>query len=383
MKITRNLKIAFASLIIILSALTAWFFLQNKNDKHGKDNDVSADSHSRVRVDGGITTIELSATEQTNSGITTVKLAETLHRSEVTAYGSVVSVQDISRDVQNFEAGKAQLAKAKENFLLSRKNFDRIKSLYEKNLASEQDFQSAQAAFLSDQADENSAQSNLNSLKSSIVEQWGDEISRWIFNGTSQLQRILSLDDKLIQISFPPDETDSGNSRLGSTKSGQVGDEASRQASTQKQGKIPGKIYVQTATGNNKKISCRFVSAGHLTNLQFQTSTLYYISSDASLNAGMNVKAFLPVGKELEGVFVPDSSVVWWQGKTWIYVEKSPGKFIRVGINTDNKSGDNYFVPQNQGIINPEVRVVKSGAQLLLSEEFHPQVQKGGGGDND
>ena len=365
----RSIIILSFFIFIFLLAAASWFFIQSRNDKPDKAGDKDfPKAYSRIQVENGVTTINLSPSEQANSGITTTKLIQTLHQAQSTAYGTVVSIQDLAKDVQSFEADKAQLAKSKENFLISQKNFERIKSLYEKNLASEQDYQTSQAAFLSDKADMNSAQTNLNSLKSSINEQWGDELSQWVFNGFAKLQRILSLDDALIQISLPPNEMNI---------------------------KTPASIYVQTTSGNGIRISCRFVSAGHLANAQFQTKTLYYIAHGSLLSGGINVKAFLPAGKNLNGVIVPASSIVWYQGKAWVYAEwkssltlsgKVPNKFIRVEIDTDNPVDDGFFVPtsRDKGIINPGVIVVKNGTQLLLSEELAPaQGSQSGGGDND
>ncbi|MHB8580759.1 MAG: efflux RND transporter periplasmic adaptor subunit [Ignavibacteriaceae bacterium] len=366
MEISKKSKIVLRSLILlILLGAASWFFIQSRNNKHIKGNEKdSPNTSSRVQVVDGITTIKLNPSEQEESGITTVKLIQTLNQVQLAAYGSVVSIQDLSKDVQTYEANKAQLAKSKESLFISKKYYERLKSLYGKKLASEQDFQTAQAAFLSDKADMNSAQSNLNSMKSSILEQWGNNLSNWIFNSSYSLQRLLSLNDVLIQISLPLSEMNI---------------------------KIPGNIFIQpaylsgrlpSATGNN--ISCRFVSSGHIANAQFQTKTLYYIVSDASLSGGMNVKAFLPVGKNLNGVIVPSSSIVWYQGKAWIYSEKSPGKFIRVEIDTENPVDNGYFIPQNNGIINAGAIVVINGAQLLLSEELTPsQGSQTGEGDND
>ena len=358
MKTIKSQKITISLfIVIILLAATAWYFNQSKNDKRDKaaDNDAIKTS-SIIQVENGVTTINLGPSEQANSGITTTKLIQALHQARLTVYGSVVSIKDLAKDVQSFESSKALLAKSKVNLLISQKNFARIKSLYERKLASEQDFQTAQAAFLSDQADVGSASSNLNSLKSSILEQWGKGIAVWISSGSQKLQNLLNLEDILIQISLPPNENLI----------------------------TPSNIFVVLPSENGRPISCSFVSSGYLANAQFQTKTLYYITSNSSLSGGMNVKAFLPIGKNLNGVIVPSSSIVWYQGKAWIYAEESPNKFIHVEIDTNNPVGDGFFVPGNKGIINPGVTVVKNGAQLLLSEELTPaQSTQSDEGDND
>lgn len=355
----KKLKIAISSIaILILLSSAAWYLFQSQNTKPEKAAEKDSLSvSSRVQVENGITTINLSPSEQANSGITTTKLIQTLHQAQLDAYGSVVSIQDLSKDVQNYEAYKAQLAKSKESLLISQGNYERSKSLYEKNLASEQDFQAAQSAFLSDKADINSALSNLRSQKSSILEQWGNNLSNWIFSGSSSLKRLLALKDILIQISLPPYEMNI---------------------------KTPARVFIQPPSGTGNRISCRFISSGHLANAQFQTKTLYYITSDASLSAGMNVKAFLPIGNNLTGVVVPASSIIWYKGKAWVYIEQFPNKFVRIEIDTDNAVNDGFFIPGNNGVINPGVTVVINGAQLLLSEELTPAGgKKSSEGDDD
>ncbi len=358
MKINSKKKLTLSIFIFVILAVAAWYFIQNK--KNNQDNSSVKDSPigiSHVQIENGVTTIDLRPSEQTNSGITTTKLVQTLHQVQLEAYGTVVSIQDLAKDAQSYEAVKAQLEKSRENLLIAKKNFERIKSLYEKSLTSEQDYQASQAAFLSDKADVNSAFSSLMSQKSSILEQWGYKLSNWIFNDTAKLQRLLSFNDVLIQISLPPNEINI---------------------------KTPESIFINSSSGLNNRISCRFISEGHLSNAQFQTKTLYYITTNTTLSGGMNIKASLPIGRELPGVIVSDSSIVWYQGKAWIYREISPNKFNRVSISVDNPIDYGYFVPNINGIIIPGLTIVKSGVQLLLSEELTPsQGSQSGGGDND
>ncbi len=355
MSIKRKLNIVFYLLTFIFLFIAGLYLFQRGNDKKDKVN-IPSISSSHIQMEDGMTIIELNPMEMANSGITTIKLIQTKHQAQLTAYGTVVSIQDLSKDVQSYEADKAQLAKSEESQLISQNNYERTKSLYEKKLASEQDFQTAQASFLSDQADVSSAQSYLSSLRSLIVEQWGNEISRWIFNNTNTLKNLLELKEELIRISFSSNEQNI---------------------------RTPENIFIQSPS-SNKRILCRFISEGHLTNSQFQTKALYYIASNSTLSGGMNIKAYLPIGRNLPGVIVQDSSIIWYQGKAWVYKEISSNKFIRAAVSVNNPVDDGFFVPNNKGLIIPGVTIVKNGAQLLLSEELIPtQGSQSDGGDND
>lgn len=290
-------------------------------------------------------TVYLSPKEQSNSGITTTKLVPTWERKQLIAYGSVVSIRDLSNDVRNYETAKARLAKAKVDLLVSQKKYERIKNLYKKNLESLQDYQTSQAAYLSDKANVASSQSDLTGIKSKIVEQWGDTISKGIFSDSHLIQNLLLLNKVLIQVSLPSDENNI---------------------------EVPSKIFILSPQNKVKRITCQFISAAHLANAQFQTRTLYYIAKSALLSGGMNVKLSLPIGKRLTGVVVPFASIIWYHGKAWTYIKIDDNKFIRVEINTDNQSENGFFLALNKGKLKQGAEVVTKGAQLLLSKEVFP-----------
>ncbi len=344
-------------LIIILLASSGLIFSQSGNIKHGgKNNNMKKKDAAGAEFGNGAPSVFLSKAEQINSGITALKLVKTLHRAQSVAYGYVVPVKDLSGDLQNYASAKSQLAKSREDLSVSETNYDRERSLYENKLASNQDYLASKAAYLSDKADVDAAQSNLTSIKSRIIEQWGNKISGWIFNGSADLNSLMSLKTALIQISLLPEN---------------------------KGTEIPRNIKVIPPFDGGKPIDCKYVSAGHLANSQFQTITFYYIASSPSLNGGMNLKAFLPTGKESAGVIVPSSSIVWYKGVPWIYVETSGNNFTRTEIETVNPVKSGFFVPEEKVFLKPGVKAVTRGAQLLLSKELMPAQKQAGGDEED
>jgi hypothetical protein len=69
---------------------------------------------------------------------------------------------------------------------------------------------------------------------------------------------------------------------------------------------------------------------------------------------------------------IPNDAVVWWQGKAWCYIEQTPGKFTRKEVPTSSPVSSGWFVTEGFA---PGTKVVTSGAQTLLSEEFRSQIQ--------
>jgi hypothetical protein len=96
--------------------------------------------------------------------------------------------------------------------------------------------------------------------------------------------------------------------------------------------------------------------------------------AESEVLPGMNVLAFLPSGKHVDGVTVPASAIVWWQDKAWAYRRLDPERFARADITTDLPvPGGGYVVAG----LPDAVEIVTRGAQLLLSEEFRAQIQVG------
>jgi hypothetical protein len=71
----------------------------------------------------------------------------------------------------------------------------------------------------------------------------------------------------------------------------------------------------------------------------------------------------------VQGIRVPKSTVVRWQGQQWVYLEHEAGHYQRVGVSIAQWAGDDVLV--NKGIKAGD-KVVNSGAGLLLGAELSP-----------
>lgn len=98
----------------------------------------------------------------------------------------------------------------------------------------------------------------------------------------------------------------------------------------------------------------------------------------SGLLPGMNPVVYVPSGKTYEGVFVEDTALVHWQGRSWVYLRIGPDKFKRRLISTDQPVSDDDYVVRD---IPLGTEIVLRGAQVLLSEEAKSELR--GGADND
>lgn len=86
---------------------------------------------------------------------------------------------------------------------------------------------------------------------------------------------------------------------------------------------------------------------------------------------GERLQVWAPVGEPKSGVVIPAAAAVMSEGKYWCYVEKKPGTFERIEIDTSRPTGDGYFVTGGgaTGGVGAGDEVVTAAAGQLLAKE--------------
>jgi biotin carboxyl carrier protein len=94
----------------------------------------------------------------------------------------------------------------------------------------------------------------------------------------------------------------------------------------------------------------------------------------ATLRPGLSITAYLEIpGATRRGVVVPPSAVVRQSGKAWIYVQTAGEQFARRQVVLEEPVAEGWFTRS----LSPGDRIVTTGAQTLLSEEFKSQIHVG------
>lgn len=166
----------------------------------------------------------------------------------------------------------------------------------------------------------------------------GQILAGWIANNKSVLEPVLEQREFLAQVVFPPGEVAKSPATLSLT------------------------------TPGNRLVKARFISSLPQVNPQIQgISFLYLVPDRSGLAVGMNLVVLVAVGQQVSGTVIPESAIVWWQGKAWIYEESATNTFSRREVPTDNPVTGGYFVPGSA--LAEATKLVTAGAQSLLSEE--------------
>jgi hypothetical protein len=335
-----------AVLATALASLLVWGFFVGRNQAVVEANRSHAvKAPQRVATKDGATVITIDDEIQQRSGIKTEALVAAEHQEEIRAYGMVLDVARLTELSNNYNRARAELQTAQAKLSMSSAVFDRATKLYNQTKSiSEAQMQSAEAAFVTDQASLAAAQAQVRSLTASAYQDWGSVIGKSLVDQSETVARLIERQEFLLQITLPP-------------------------------GVVPTVPPATAAaeSGKSARTTVTFVSPATHVDPKIQGVTLFYAAPvESGLLPGMNVLAFLPTGKIIDGVVVAPSTIVWWQDRAWVYQRTSPDKFVRVEIATDMPApGGGYIVAGMPS----DVQIVSSGAQLLLSEEFRSQIQ--------
>jgi hypothetical protein len=94
--------------------------------------------------------------------------------------------------------------------------------------------------------------------------------------------------------------------------------------------------------------------------------SFFALLKNSDAGEGERLQVWAPVGKSSSGVVIPAAAAVMSAGKFWCYVEKKPGTFERIEIDTARPASDGYFVTEGVGAGD---KVVTASAGQLLAKE--------------
>jgi hypothetical protein len=338
-------------LVAILIAITAIsiasvVYVSANHPDTDEDEQEAVKSPSHVSAQSGVAVITLDQPTQAREDIRVEPLPETTSHAELRATAVLLPVNELATLRNAYVAARTKLNRDEVDLATSRSQYERTKTLYNENQnMSLMAMQNAEAAYRNNQAQVTADGQDANLQVDTIRQRWGDDVAKWVSSSSATLDAVLEQREFLAQVAFPPGEVASGPATLALTAPG------------------------------NKLIESRLVSALPQVNPQIQgISFVYLVPNRPGMAVGMNLVAQVPVGRAVKGVIVPQSAVVWWQGKAWVYVATSPTTFTRREIPLDNPVSAGYFVPGPAFATG--TKLVTAGAQALLSEEFRRQIQQ-------
>ncbi len=302
-------------------------------------------------------TVAIGLQQQTASGIEVRALALTRYQPQTSEYGSVLDPGPLLELRGQLRSAQVQTDAARAQAIASEREYRRLALLNSQDhTVSDKVTEAAHATWEADRARMESAQAAFSAARDAARSRWGDVLVNWALAARSpQLDALNSGQQALLSVALPQSRAT---------------------------GSPPPTIRIGLPGTGGGEIQARLVSPSPVADPVIQSPTYFYQAPRGGLRTGMRINAFLPAGQAQEGVTIPNSAVVWYANRPWVYVQSDDTNYVRHEIVVDTPAPGGWFVAQWHG----GGRVVVKGAALLFSQEFQPKPQAGSpsaGGDDD
>lgn len=322
--------------------------VDDDDDDHDMDNDDDDDDIPlRTEIHDGVLVLRLSLQQQQVSGLIT-EPAQTLQIDlEDKTFASVLSVDELLAAREQYQLIKAELAIVQTALNASKRVYERLKVLNEEAAnISKNKLDDARAQKALEESRVLKLKLELNSQKNTMQRKWGKILSHLaLHKDADYFEDFLNQDKALL---------------LMALKSEQL---------------MPyglDSVYISRSTSRMEAEPALVLSPAPNTDPVSQGESYFIQSSLKGLRPGMRLNVWIPKNTDSnEGVFIPDSAVVWHEGLPWAYVKSDDELFTRKALNNAIEIDAGWLVSEN---FEAGQQVLVQGAQQLLSEEFRSSI---------
>lgn len=334
-------------MVLALAAVAGGLWVAYHDGLDGPDADDAQErpivAPSRVARDGDRVFVVLNRDDQEKAGVVTVMADATRQGRQINSFGTVIEPGEIIDAIASVRSAKAQLASVEAKTAASTAAWMRAKALYAdgKSLSTAQ-MQLAEEAYRGDEAAKAESLAKVSAIEESLRQNWGDALTKDIVGGLPAAMALQNGKQLLVRVPLPM---------------------------------APPPDHVEIDWDTGASAQARLVTQLPKVDPRFQQRlSLYGVAAVSGPPPGITVGVKVAAGVAAQGIKVPASAVVWWDGAAWIYAQTDEDRFTRVKVADPTVLGDGaVFVadgPENQP-------VVSQGAQLLLSEESRDRIQVG------
>ncbi len=331
-----------AAVIVLVAQPAPSATNDNGTGQHSSQERQADDDEAKT---AGQSIVVLDRQTQALAGIETITLAPARFQDEMIAYGQVVSLQPLLDLRGRYFNAVAEHSKAKANLEEAEQAMARINDLHKIQAASTRQLQQQRSLLQTAKAEYQASRYRLKAVQESTLLDWGKRLADWVFSPDSeQFSQLIMGEKTLLLISLQPNQSlpDSVDSVYFSP--------SGRRA------------------GANKAM---LLSSVPHTDATFQGKT-YFFLADQKIRSGMHVTAWFPRQREsLVGVQIPASAIIRHLGEQYVYLQTGATQFTRHRITDLIDTGTGYFIQKE---LVPGDRLVTTGAQMLLSEEFRGRI---------
>ncbi|MCF6202286.1 MAG: hypothetical protein L3J59_01250 [Methylococcaceae bacterium] len=290
----------------------------------------------------------LYITEETQkiSGLKTLKAIEVDFNPEIISYGKAISISPLLKIRNNYFSSLILQNDLKVRLSQMNKNISRSRELHQNEIVSTRKLQKQLSQWHSEKAlyDKNTYQTQLMLTTSKL--KWGELLTKWATKKKSpHFDRLISGKSTLLKITMPANKI------------------------------LPPEIntiHISPSGNRNSAVKAIFINTLASIDNFSQGHQYIFLSNNSHIKTGMNFTAWLPQKKQNQkGVIIPDSSLVWHLGQSFVFIKTDEEHFEHRNISHPIKTINGYYIG-NQ--INKGESIVTKGAQMLLSYEFKSEI---------
>jgi len=276
------------------------------------------------------------------AGIKTQTLQAASQAPEIAAFGSVVNLEPLLTFRQQLLQERAMQSSAQARYRESDANLARTRDLHNHDIVSTRRLQEQQAQWQSDQANLAATGYRQQNLLSASRLQWGDTLTAWFAEPDGKLiAPFLAQRRQLLIVSLPPNSSLPDNTQ---------------------------DIAVAQHGDRTQAITAQLIGPAPQADPLTQGRQYFFITEQQNLPYGARVTVWIKRGIQAsQGVWIPESAVVWHLGQAFVFVQSAANQFVRRLLPSLTLGANGYFAGEP---FSPGEEIVVQGAQTLLSQEL-------------
>ncbi len=308
------------------------------------DEDEDEDEKNIVIVVDGFKALQLDEEIIIASGIKSEQVERMFFKPEAIAYAEVIDVSVLVSLKNEFERVLAE-----QNILVSDLNnhnkiLQRSEALHKAKSISARDLDKSRADRDLKSSQLRAVNTHLASIKYKARSSWGEKIASFLFdeNMRSDFDSLATNEKKLILLSL----------------------QKNKSLDYQNQS-----VFISHSRKRELAMMASYLDdANHVSNPLYGESYLYLLESK-KIRTGMKLFAWIDENSDdIEGLFIPESAVIWYANEPWIYLKRDESLFIRKPLGNGRKINEGWLL-EDEHLVSDDL-VVTQGGQTLLSEEF-------------
>lgn len=348
----------FISIIIVtLLAMTGFILFSNSsedsvlsefkerfldaNKEYDEDDEDENDSQQQL-VDGSLV-VKISKETQQFAGIKTALTENISVQSEDNAFSSVIDIEDLLAMRANYRNTQARRKVINASYKNASQQLEQLKVLHkEAGNISARELQLAKSKRDEDKARIQAIDVELQNIKDNMIQKWNTEISELALKIDSVIfERLIKREEYIILVSLKAEQQLNLDTAF---------------------------VFVNREDDRRNARKAYFISDAPFSDNTLQGETYFFRTHGDKLRVGMRLYVWLPnTGFTGKGVNIPAEAIVWYAGKPWAYVQVDEEHFSRRNLLNPIQASDSWLVTENFKVGD---KIVVSGAQTLLSEEF-------------